>query len=111
MVSTDIYIHPQALVETEQIGGGTRIWAFSHVLNGAIIGSNCNIGDHCFIEGPQITPVRSAGPTPVPSAGATGQAGQAGQAQIDADYLSLTENTEAQRERTGGLENIRFRTT
>jgi len=31
--------------------------------------------------------------------------------QIDADYLSLTENTEAQRERTGGLENIRFRTT
>ncbi len=40
-----------------------------------------------------------------------GATGQAGQAQIDADYLSLTENTEAQRERTGGLENIRFRTT
>ena len=26
---------------------------------------------------PQITPVRSSGPIPVPSAGATGQAGQA----------------------------------
>lgn len=31
--------------------------------------------------------------------------------QISADYLSLTENTEAQRESTGGLENIRFRYT
>ena len=45
-----IYIHPTALVETDQIGAGTRIWAFAHVLKGAVIGGNCNIGDHCFIE-------------------------------------------------------------
>jgi acetyltransferase-like isoleucine patch superfamily enzyme len=46
----DIFIHPNALVESEQIGEGTRIWAFAHVLKGAVIGKNCNIGDHCFIE-------------------------------------------------------------
>ena len=44
------YIHPTALVETIQIGKGTRIWAFSHVMDGVRIGMNCNIGDHCFIE-------------------------------------------------------------
>jgi UDP-2-acetamido-3-amino-2,3-dideoxy-glucuronate N-acetyltransferase len=44
------YKHPQALVETEHVGEGTRIWAFSHVLTGAIIGAECNICDHVFIE-------------------------------------------------------------
>ncbi|HEV8523296.1 MAG TPA: acyltransferase [Terriglobales bacterium] len=47
---TNIYIHPTSIVETRQIGDGTRIWAFSHVMQGALIGRNCNIGDHCFIE-------------------------------------------------------------
>jgi UDP-2-acetamido-3-amino-2,3-dideoxy-glucuronate N-acetyltransferase len=42
--------HPAALVETDQIGAGTRIWAFVHVMAGAVIGRNCNIGDHCYIE-------------------------------------------------------------
>ena len=46
----DAYIHPTALVKTKQIGKGTRIWAFSHVMEGARIGMNCNVGDHCFIE-------------------------------------------------------------
>jgi len=46
----DVFIHPTALVETEQIGCETRIWAFTHVLKGVSIGANCNIGDHCFIE-------------------------------------------------------------
>ncbi len=44
-------IHPQALVETDQIGSGTCIWAFAHVMQGAKIGCNVNIGDHAFIEG------------------------------------------------------------
>lgn len=43
-------MHPTAVVETDQVGVGTRIWAFAHVLAGASIGSNCNIGDHCFVE-------------------------------------------------------------
>lgn len=45
-----MYIHPQALVESDQVGAGTRIWAFVHVLKGASIGARCNIGDHSFIE-------------------------------------------------------------
>ncbi|OBZ13442.1 acyltransferase [Bacillus sp. FJAT-26390] len=42
--------HEQSLVETEQIGDDTRIWAFAHILGGAVIGKNCNINDHTFIE-------------------------------------------------------------
>jgi UDP-2-acetamido-3-amino-2,3-dideoxy-glucuronate N-acetyltransferase len=46
----DVFIHPQALVESDSIGQGTRIWAFAHVMQGARIGAGCNIGDHAFIE-------------------------------------------------------------
>ncbi len=46
--------HPTALVESDEIGAGTRIWAFAHVLPGARIGRNCNIGDHAYIEGGAI---------------------------------------------------------
>ena len=44
------FIHPQALVESNKIGAGTRVWAFAHVMKGARIGAGCNIGDHSFIE-------------------------------------------------------------
>ncbi len=43
-------IHPAADVQSKQIGKGTVIWQFSIVLPKAIIGSNCNINAHCFIE-------------------------------------------------------------
>lgn len=44
--------HPLAAVEKgASIGRGTRVWAFAHVLPGAIIGEDCNICDHTFIEG------------------------------------------------------------
>lgn len=43
-------IHPKALVESDQIGSGTSIWAFAHVMKGAKIGCNVNIGDHSFVE-------------------------------------------------------------
>lgn len=46
----NIYKHPQALVESANIGRQTRIWAFAHVLPGAQIGTDCNICDHVFIE-------------------------------------------------------------
>lgn len=42
--------HPQALVESPHVGPRTRIWAFAHVLPGAVIGADCNICDHVFIE-------------------------------------------------------------
>ncbi len=46
----DFYAHPQAIVESAKIGKGTRIWAFAHVLPGAVIGDDCNLCDHTFIE-------------------------------------------------------------
>jgi len=42
--------HPLALVESDEIGEGTRIWAFAHVMKNARIGWGCNIGEHCYIE-------------------------------------------------------------
>lgn len=44
------YIHPLSDVKTKNIGEGTKIWQFCVVLEGAQIGSNCNICSHCFIE-------------------------------------------------------------
>ena len=43
-------IHPQAICESSNIGENTRIWAFVHVLPGAIIGRDCNICDGVFVE-------------------------------------------------------------
>jgi UDP-2-acetamido-3-amino-2,3-dideoxy-glucuronate N-acetyltransferase len=42
--------HPAAIVETENVGPGTRVWAFVHILPGAQIGADCNLCDHVFIE-------------------------------------------------------------
>lgn len=45
------FIHPAAIVDANvKIGKGTNIWAFSHVLDNATIGEDCNICDHVFIE-------------------------------------------------------------
>lgn len=46
----DPFVHPQGLCESKQVGGGTRVWAFAHVLPGAKIGRDCNICDQVFIE-------------------------------------------------------------
>lgn len=49
-VLQDVFIHPHALVETDKIGAGTRVWAFAHVMKGARVGERCNICDHAFVE-------------------------------------------------------------
>lgn len=43
-------IHPLSDVQSLNVGKGTRIWQFVVVLESAIIGDNCNICSHCFIE-------------------------------------------------------------
>jgi UDP-2-acetamido-3-amino-2,3-dideoxy-glucuronate N-acetyltransferase len=42
--------HSQAIVESQNIGEDTTIWAFTHIFPGAKLGSNCNINDHTLIE-------------------------------------------------------------
>ena len=49
--SPAFFAHPEGRVESNDIGPGTRVWAFAHVLEGARIGADCNICDHTFIEG------------------------------------------------------------
>lgn len=44
------YAHPTAVVESETIGEGTKIWHFAHVRRGAKIGKNCNIGKSVYID-------------------------------------------------------------
>ena len=48
---TGHFVHPAGLCETSDVGHGTRIWAFAHVLAGARLGTQCNVCDHVFIEG------------------------------------------------------------
>ncbi|MEN1972197.1 WxcM-like domain-containing protein [Luteimonas sp. MJ204] len=55
----DHFVHPNALCESDDIGAGTRIWAFAHVLPGARIGRDCNVCDGVFIEGDVIVGDRS----------------------------------------------------
>ncbi len=51
MVKTGAFLrHEAALVESNAIGRDTRIWAWAHILAGAVIGEECNICDHTFIE-------------------------------------------------------------
>ena len=43
-------IHKFSDVKTKSIGKNTIIWQFSVILPDAILGSDCNICSHCFIE-------------------------------------------------------------
>lgn len=43
-------IHQFSDVCSDNIGENTYIWQYSIILKGAIIGNDCNICSHCFIE-------------------------------------------------------------
>ncbi len=50
MTGEKIFIHPTAVVDAGvQIGAGTRIWHFSHVMEGARIGERCVLGQNVFV--------------------------------------------------------------
>ena len=45
------YIHPTAVVDSgAQIGEGTKIWHFCHVMPTAVIGNNCIIGQNVYVD-------------------------------------------------------------
>ena len=46
--------HSVEIDEGSTIGGGTKIWHFSHILSGSNIGKNCNIGQNVVV-GPDVT--------------------------------------------------------
>lgn len=44
------FAHETAVIDTgAKIGKGVKIWHFSHIMPGAIIGEKCNIGQNVFI--------------------------------------------------------------
>lgn len=48
---SEFFKHPQAIVEPgAKVGEGTRVWAFTNVKEGSVIGRSCNICDNCYIE-------------------------------------------------------------
>ncbi len=49
-MAADFFVHEQGLCETDEVGAGTRIWAFAHVLEGARVGADCNLCDGVFVE-------------------------------------------------------------
>ena len=50
-IGNNIYIHPTATVEEPcEIGKGTKIWHYSHIMKGAKIGKNCQFGQNVFID-------------------------------------------------------------
>jgi UDP-2-acetamido-3-amino-2,3-dideoxy-glucuronate N-acetyltransferase len=53
-IPKDIFIHESSYADEDvEIGTGTKIWHFSHVLSGSRIGKNCNIGQNVVI-GPDV---------------------------------------------------------
>ena len=50
-----IFIHKTSIVDDKAIlGKGTKVWHYSHILNGSIVGKNCIIGQNVMI-GPNVT--------------------------------------------------------
>jgi UDP-2-acetamido-3-amino-2,3-dideoxy-glucuronate N-acetyltransferase len=49
-VPPGVFVHTHGLCESDQVGAGTRVWAFAHVAPGAIVGAACNLCDHVYVE-------------------------------------------------------------
>ena len=48
------FAHPTAVIDENCIiGDGTKIWHFSHIMSGCVIGKQCNIGQNVVIS-PQV---------------------------------------------------------
>jgi UDP-2-acetamido-3-amino-2,3-dideoxy-glucuronate N-acetyltransferase len=47
------FYHEMSIIETDDIGSGTKIWAFSHISKGVKIGKNCTIGEGVHV-GPNV---------------------------------------------------------
>ncbi|MCA9238565.1 MAG: N-acetyltransferase [Planctomycetales bacterium] len=43
--------HETAIVESDRLGSGVRVYAYAHVMPGASIGDRTTLGDHVFVEG------------------------------------------------------------
>jgi UDP-2-acetamido-3-amino-2,3-dideoxy-glucuronate N-acetyltransferase len=45
------FAHPTAVIDEKcEIGAGTKIWHFSHIMSGSKLGANCNLGQNVVIS-------------------------------------------------------------
>jgi UDP-2-acetamido-3-amino-2,3-dideoxy-glucuronate N-acetyltransferase len=50
-MNTDYFAHETAVLDEGcSIGKGSKIWHFSHIMKGAILGENCNIGQNVVVS-------------------------------------------------------------
>ena len=50
-MAASYFAHESAYVdEGAQVGAGTKIWHFSHIMSGAILGQNCNLGQNVVVS-------------------------------------------------------------
>lgn len=49
------FVHPTAVIDENcQIGEGTKIWHFSHVMSNSTLGKGCNLGQNVVVS-PEVT--------------------------------------------------------
>lgn len=54
-MSTPYFAHSTAVIDEGcQIGDGTKVWHFSHIMSGCVIGNHCNIGQNVVVS-PKVT--------------------------------------------------------
>src|SRR5210317_1598371 len=47
----DFFAHESAVIDEDvEIGDGTKIWHFSHIMSGCKIGTNCNLGQNVVVS-------------------------------------------------------------
>ncbi|MBE2230662.1 MAG: N-acetyltransferase [Chitinophagaceae bacterium] len=48
---SSFFSHPSAIIDDNVIiGEGTKIWHFSHIMSGSVIGPNCNLGQNVVVS-------------------------------------------------------------
>ena len=51
----NFFAHETAVIDSgSEIGSGTKIWHFSHIMSGCVLGENCNIGQNVVVS-PGVT--------------------------------------------------------
>src|SRR5215510_3843748 len=51
MEDNEVFVHPSSIIDKgAQIGAGTHIWHFCHVMPTSRIGERCNIGQNVYID-------------------------------------------------------------
>ena len=50
-METNFFAHETVVIDSgSEIGSGTKIWHFSHIMTGCVIGENCNIGQNVVVS-------------------------------------------------------------